>query len=462
VLSGEERREVMGALRRLPDRQREVLVLRFYLDLSDAEISRDMGIRPGTVRSTASRALTALGRSLGGSHEPDRGPAPGGHQRHSRGDPPGQHPAAVSAGARGRRAGAAARGRAARRPLAGLAAACPAGGSGCRHCRRYCLSGRRAGSPGGRTAAADRPGKAGRVSHVTAGGGQRSRLDAQVLNYFFPATGAEYSTGARLRGTIGALEGAAASSCMAQSGFYYPRASAAVWAAQFFDNAQFPDLARIARTGTLAPAGAVGRSARTPGNERRAFNAAFRRCNNAAAKPFTPLLNADSKLQSAWLAIVTRVQSSAKVRATLPGLRSCAERYAWPANPYGPPASSIGSFGDFVDWVAGHIDGAGSRGAGQARLRTANRHWAHIFVACARPTIAAQQRLQSARRAVFIQRHGRQHTRAGGTSPAGNGDRRAIRRRDRTVTVPAAPTARHLARDRPRRQPGSAAGVSDT
>jgi RNA polymerase sigma-70 factor (sigma-E family) len=67
VVTGEERREVMRALRGLPDRQREVLVLRFYLDWSDAEIARDMGINPGTVRSTASRALTALGRSLGGT-----------------------------------------------------------------------------------------------------------------------------------------------------------------------------------------------------------------------------------------------------------------------------------------------------------------------------------------------------------------------------------------------------------
>jgi RNA polymerase sigma-70 factor (sigma-E family) len=67
VVSSEDRREVMQALRRLPDRQREVLVLRFYLDLSDAEIARDMEISPGTVRSTASRALTALGRSLGGT-----------------------------------------------------------------------------------------------------------------------------------------------------------------------------------------------------------------------------------------------------------------------------------------------------------------------------------------------------------------------------------------------------------
>jgi RNA polymerase sigma-70 factor (sigma-E family) len=67
VLSGERRREVMTALRALPDRQREVLVLRFYLDLPDTDIARDMGISPSTVRSTAYRALAALGRSLGES-----------------------------------------------------------------------------------------------------------------------------------------------------------------------------------------------------------------------------------------------------------------------------------------------------------------------------------------------------------------------------------------------------------
>jgi RNA polymerase sigma-70 factor (sigma-E family) len=65
ALAGEERRQVMRSLRRLPDRQREVLVLRFYLELSEAEIAGQMGIRPGTVRSTTSRALAALARALG-------------------------------------------------------------------------------------------------------------------------------------------------------------------------------------------------------------------------------------------------------------------------------------------------------------------------------------------------------------------------------------------------------------
>src|SRR5258707_14443868 len=64
VLSAEQRRLVLRALRELPPRQREVLVLRFYLDLSEPEIAAAMGIGPSTVRSTAHRALGALGRLL--------------------------------------------------------------------------------------------------------------------------------------------------------------------------------------------------------------------------------------------------------------------------------------------------------------------------------------------------------------------------------------------------------------
>lgn len=64
ALVGEEHREVLAALRRLPDRQREALVLKFYLDLSEPQIAAAMGISQGTVKSTTSRALTALGRQL--------------------------------------------------------------------------------------------------------------------------------------------------------------------------------------------------------------------------------------------------------------------------------------------------------------------------------------------------------------------------------------------------------------
>ena len=64
ALVSEEHREVLEAIRRLPDRQCEALVLRFYLDLTEGDIAKSMGISRGTVKSTTSRALAALRRTL--------------------------------------------------------------------------------------------------------------------------------------------------------------------------------------------------------------------------------------------------------------------------------------------------------------------------------------------------------------------------------------------------------------
>jgi len=65
ALLGEEQRQVLLAIRRLPARQREALVLRYYLDLDEGEIASSMRVSRGTVKSTTSRALAALGRLLG-------------------------------------------------------------------------------------------------------------------------------------------------------------------------------------------------------------------------------------------------------------------------------------------------------------------------------------------------------------------------------------------------------------
>ena len=64
AILGEEHRNVLIALRRLPDRQREALILRYFLDLPEPEIATAMGISQGTVKSTTSRALAALARQL--------------------------------------------------------------------------------------------------------------------------------------------------------------------------------------------------------------------------------------------------------------------------------------------------------------------------------------------------------------------------------------------------------------
>jgi RNA polymerase sigma-70 factor (sigma-E family) len=54
-----------SVLARLPRRQRTVLVLRYYEDLTEAEIARVLGIAPGTVKSQASKGIAALRASLG-------------------------------------------------------------------------------------------------------------------------------------------------------------------------------------------------------------------------------------------------------------------------------------------------------------------------------------------------------------------------------------------------------------
>jgi RNA polymerase sigma-70 factor (sigma-E family) len=59
-----ERTAVIKALSTLPTRQREAIVLRYYSDLSEAEIAHAMGISRGAVKSHTARAMTALRGAL--------------------------------------------------------------------------------------------------------------------------------------------------------------------------------------------------------------------------------------------------------------------------------------------------------------------------------------------------------------------------------------------------------------
>lgn len=60
ALATGRRAAVLDALRALPDRQREVLALRYYLDLSESEIAEALGISRGAVKSHASRGAATL------------------------------------------------------------------------------------------------------------------------------------------------------------------------------------------------------------------------------------------------------------------------------------------------------------------------------------------------------------------------------------------------------------------
>jgi RNA polymerase sigma-70 factor (sigma-E family) len=61
-----EHQEVLDAMRKLPDRQREVLTLRYWSDLSEAAIAEALGISRGAVKSNASRGMDKLEALLGG------------------------------------------------------------------------------------------------------------------------------------------------------------------------------------------------------------------------------------------------------------------------------------------------------------------------------------------------------------------------------------------------------------
>lgn len=59
-----EARELDASLARLPYVERAVIVLRYWLDLSEADIASTLGCRPGTVKSRHSRALQKLNKEL--------------------------------------------------------------------------------------------------------------------------------------------------------------------------------------------------------------------------------------------------------------------------------------------------------------------------------------------------------------------------------------------------------------
>jgi RNA polymerase sigma factor (sigma-70 family) len=67
-----ERSAVVAGLHKLPGRQPEAIVLRYYADLSESEVAAAMGISRGAVKSHTARGMAALRTDLG---------------RDSRGDP---------------------------------------------------------------------------------------------------------------------------------------------------------------------------------------------------------------------------------------------------------------------------------------------------------------------------------------------------------------------------------------
>jgi RNA polymerase sigma factor (sigma-70 family) len=65
VARNERRQHLLDAVARLPDRDREIVALRYFCEMSEAETAAALGVAAGTVKSRLSRALVRLRDELG-------------------------------------------------------------------------------------------------------------------------------------------------------------------------------------------------------------------------------------------------------------------------------------------------------------------------------------------------------------------------------------------------------------
>lgn len=232
--------------------------------------------------------------------------------------------------------------------------------------------------------------------------GQR-QLDALIVEWVAPATGPQYDRGGKMVWMLRAQELRSSARCMAMQGYHISDKSSPYNIADFADNSQMPDLPRIARTHEFVPQGGFG-ALEYPAREQRAFNT----CERAAQAAYAPLLGAYQAINGAWWKVISRAQASGKVTAAILALQGCATQYGFPNNPYGNASGPIKSFGDFMNWVAGFLDGAGSRGASESTMRSLARHWTSVFVKCATPIVGIWQHMLLTAQPGFLHEYAQQ------------------------------------------------------
>jgi hypothetical protein len=232
---------------------------------------------------------------------------------------------------------------------------------------------------------------------------QQQALDALIVAAFAPATGLQYDLGSKLNWMVHAQELHATAKCTAAAGYHISDQPAPFDMATYADNTQMPDLPRIARTHEFVPLTGVTGSPYSKA-EQKVFNT----CWAKAEVPYHQLMAVGQTLNGSWWKVIFRIQASAQVRAAIPALNTCATRYGFPNDSYGRASAPIKSFADFMDWIAGFLDGAGSRGASTSTLQALARHWSAVFVSCARPIVGVWQRMQLAAQPGFLDQHASQ------------------------------------------------------
>lgn len=235
-------------------------------------------------------------------------------------------------------------------------------------------------------------------------------LAKQALDAYFPATGSQYTTGLAFAWTRQKIIARKAGPCLRRAGFSpsaFP-ASMRQYQLAFPDNGQFPDLAQRTRTHTMAPAGGDVRSDRArpwAHQDRSGYTAATGRCVSRYTRSLWRLDAIAAPLAAAWLKQVSRIQSSAPVRAKRAGFASCLESFGVPAS----IATSRGGpghrhFSGFFAWMSR----LGASSASASRYASLQRAWTPVFVSCVRPTVSTMEGLQVVARSTFLAAHAAQ------------------------------------------------------
>jgi hypothetical protein len=238
---------------------------------------------------------------------------------------------------------------------------------------------------------------AARPSSSPAAPAASSKMGGAVEDYFFPGDGAQYTAGGAFSSIMAVYQSQLAARCMDRYGFAVPAVTLAQARAQEFDNTQFPDLSRIARTHELNPSltEPLPAASPIPASQQAAFRTDGTRCS-ARASPFTELTEAAVSLVGEWQTDVGRIQSSPQVQSRMPGFTACVEKA-------GTPASQARSFGGYLAWVTGQE----SRQRAPSAVESEDARFAAVFVRCAGPVVSAETVLQLASRSDFLHRHRR-------------------------------------------------------
>lgn len=226
-------------------------------------------------------------------------------------------------------------------------------------------------------------------------------LGLELLDEEFPATGPQYAAGAWLVALVHNLEDAAVARCMSARGYpgNAPISASAIArdvAVIGVDNVQFPDLARMAKSGLFVPMvnfAVKGASRVSYARPARSTHSAQRQCALVAGRQMAPITGALAPLQDRWFSIIDQLESSEPVQAAAQGFAACVRRHDAPG--------TVRSIDAFLAWVTG-LQSHAARRSSQLAIE---RHWARIFIPCASELVSVQEQLQSQRRTAFLRDH---------------------------------------------------------